>query len=304
MAQNNISLLVPCFNGSKYIDGFLKHIADLGFDEVIFYNDGSTDNTLELLENSGHTFISSAVNNGSGFARNKLAQSATCEYIHFHDIDDKFNPDFINLIKEQLSQSPDVIVGNADWVVEATGEVEIQWRYNAGEANADPLAYFISHPLGIINTIYKRESFIAAGGFNEKIKCWEDSDLHVTLAAKGNKFAFTDSVLAYSMRHNNGVSSNQNWCWQCRLKFLEGYLAQFPAKYTSVILIEIARCAQIFYDSGMMNDFKKCISICKQNGLLPPISNNGFINMLKKMPVPPRLAYDVIAGYKKLKGNG
>ena len=304
MAQNNISLLVPCFNASKYIDGFLEHITGLGFAEVIFYNDGSTDNTLELLENSGHTFISSSVNNGSGFARNKLAESATCEYIHFHDIDDKFNPDFISLIKEPLSQSPDVIVGNADWVVESTGEVEIQWRYNADEASADPLAYFIAHPLGIINTVYKRESFLAAGGFNEKIKCWEDSDLHVNLASKGNKFAFTDSVLAYSMRHNNGVSSNQNWCWQCRLKVLEGYLAQFPAKYAPVILIEIARCAQIFYDSGMMADFKKCISICKQNGLVPPISNNGLINALKKLPVPPRLAYDVIAGYKKLKGNG
>lgn len=304
MAQNNISLLVPCFNASKYIDGFLKHIANLGFAEVIFYNDGSTDNTLELLENSGHTFISSSVNNGSGFARNKLAESASCEYIHFHDIDDKFNPDFINLIKEPLSKSPDVIVGNADWIVEATGEVELRWRYNADEANADPLAYFIEHPLGIINTVYKRKSFIAAGGFNEKIKCWEDSDLHVTLAGKGNKFAFTDSVLAYSMRHNNGISSNQNWCWQCRFKFLQGYLAQFPEKYTPIIIIEIARCAQIFYDSRMMNDFKKCINICKQNGLVPPISNNRFINMLKKMPVPPRLAYDVIAGYRKLKANG
>ena len=301
MAQNNISLLVPCFNGSKYIDGFLKHIAGLGFTEVIFYNDGSTDNTLELLERSGYAFISSSVNNGSGYARNKLAHNATCGYIHFHDIDDKFNPDFINLIKEQLSQSPDVIVGNADWVVEKTNEVEIQWRYNADEANADPLAYFIEHPLGIINTVYKRESFLAAGGFNEKIKCWEDSDLHVTLASKGYKFAFTDSVLAYSMRHNNGVSSNQNWCWHCRLKFLEGYLQQLPNKYQDVILIEVARCAQIFYDSGVMSSFNKCISICKQYGLSLPISKSWVINILKKLPVPNRLAYDMIRGYKKLR---
>jgi glycosyltransferase involved in cell wall biosynthesis len=304
MKQHSISLLVPCFNAGKYIESFIDHIATLNFAEVIFYNDGSTDNTLELLESSGQTFISSPVNNGSGFARNKLANNATCEYIHFHDIDDKFNPGFINLISEQLSQSPDVIVGNADWIIEATGAIEIQWRYNADEANADPLAYFIAHPLGIINTVYKRESFLAAGGFNEKIKCWEDSDLHVTLAGKGNKFAFTDSVLAYSMRHGNGVSSNQNWCWQCRFKFLQGYLAQFPAKYTPVILEEIARCAQAFYDTGLRDDFNKCVSICKQYGLLLPISKNPFINTLKKLSAPPRLAYDLVLGYKKLKGNG
>jgi len=304
MPQKDISLLVPCFNASKYVDSFLKHIEGLSFAEVIFYNDGSTDNTLELLESSSHTFISSPINNGSGYSRNKLAESATCGYIHFHDIDDKLNPDFINLIQEQLSQSPDVIVGNADWVIEATGATEIQWRYDANEANADPLAYFIAHPLGIINTVYKREAFLAAGGFNEKIKCWEDSDLHVTLAAKGNKFAFTDSVLAYSMRHNNGVSSNQKWCWQCRFKFLQGYLAQFPVKYSTLILIEIARCAQVFYDAGLKADFHNAINICKQNGLILPISNNVFINTLKKLSAPPQLAYAFTAGYKKLKGNG
>jgi len=304
MADNKIALLVPCFNASKYIDSFLKHIGNLGFDEVIFYNDGSTDNTLELLENSGAAYISSPVNHGPGFGRNRLAENATCEYIHFHDIDDKFNPDFIYLIQEQLAQSPDVIVGNADWVIEATGATEIRWRYNAVEASADPLAYFIEHPLGIINTVYKRGSFLAAGGFNEKIKCWEDSDLHVTLASKGNKFAFTDSVLAYSMRHTNGVSSDQTWCWQCRFKFLQEYLAKFPAKYTPTILIEIARCAQIFYDTGLKADFNKAVNICKQNGLSLPISQNPFINTLKKLPVPSRLAYDLTWGYKKIRGNG
>lgn len=302
--QNKISLLVPCFNASKYIGSFLKHIDGLGFTEVIFYNDGSTDNTLELLENSGHTFISSPINHGSGYSRNKLAERATCGYIHFHDIDDKFNPDFISLIQEQLARSPDVIVGNADWVIESTGATEIQWRYDANEANADPLAYFITHPLGIINTVYKKDSFLAAGGFNEQIKCWEDSDLHVTLAAKENKFAFTDSILAYSMRHNNGVSSNQNWCWQCRFKFLQDYLTRFSANYTPVILIEIARCAQMFFDTGLKTDFHKAVSICNQHGLRLPISNNAFINILKRLSAPPQLAYSITAGYKKLKGFG
>lgn len=304
MPRNSISLLVPCFNASKYIAVFLEHVAGLGFDEVIFYNDGSTDDTLELLEKSGCTFISSPLNNGSGFARNKLADNATCDYIHFHDIDDRFNPDFINIISAYLPQSPDVIVGNADWVVEDTGETLIEWRYNADEAKADPLAYFIAHPLGIINTVYNRVAFLEAGGFNEKIKCWEDSDLHVKLANHGHKFTFTNSVLAYSMRHNNGISSNQNWCWQCRLKFLEQYLTQLPAKYTTVILEQVARCAQAFYEGGLIKDFNKCVKICKQYGLVLPMSKNPFINVLKKLPLPSRLPYDIVAVYKKIMLNG
>lgn len=301
-ATHKISLLVPCFNASKYINNFIDHLvkADLKFDEVIFYNDGSTDDTLALLKSSGFKYLTSDTNSGPGYARNRLAAAATCDYIHFHDIDDRFNPDFISIINKYLSASPDIIVGNADWVDEQTGKTIIQWRYDADEANKDALAYFISHPLGIINTVYKKDSFFSAGGFNEKIKCWEDSDLHTKLAGRGYKFVFTGSVLAYSIRHNKGISNNQDWCWQCRLKFLEQYLAAYPSEYTNIILDQVAICALAFYNAGMIKELNKCADICKQHGVVLPSSKNWLINALKRLSVPPRIPYDVIAFYKKL----
>ncbi|MDB4927021.1 glycosyltransferase [Mucilaginibacter sp.] len=300
MILQNISLLVPCYNASKYIGDFLAHISNLGFAEVIFYDDGSTDNTLELLTKSGFKVIGSTANNGTGFARNRLAGAASCAYIHFHDIDDRFNPDFVRLISEQLPGSADVIVGDADWIVAANGETLIEWRYDDQEAGKDTLAYFITHPLGIINTVYKKDSFLASGGFNEHIRCWEDSDLHVNLAAQGYAFAFTAKVLAYSMRHQQGLSSDQDWCWECRLEFLEGYLQHLPTRYRELLLNEVARCAQAFYDNGQMAYFDKCIRLCGRYGLRLPVSKNWLIKFLKQLPIPGRVPYDIIRGYKKL----
>src|ERR1700744_6314926 len=126
-----ISLLIPCVNAENYIDNFILHLntTELKFDEVIFYNDGSNDNTLEVLKKYGYKHLNSGINNGPGYARNRLAEAATFDYIHFHDIDDQFDPDFIAVINQYMPAKPDVIVGNADWIYEQTGKV-IKWRYN------------------------------------------------------------------------------------------------------------------------------------------------------------------------------
>jgi glycosyltransferase involved in cell wall biosynthesis len=298
-ASCKLSLLVPCYNAENYIEDFLRHLDDLSvsFDEVIFYNDGSTDNTLQILKNSGHRYITSAANRGPGYARNQLAAIAVGDYIHFHDVDDRFNTNFIKTIHKYLPQKPDVVVGSADWIDQATGDLLIRWRYSADDAAADTTAYFISHPLGIINTVYKKASFLAAEGFNEQIKCWEDSDLHVKLAAQNNKFIIIADVLAFSIRHSNGISNDQNWCWQCRLKFLEGYLTALSPAYTNIVLTEISRCAQAFYNAGLFSDFNKCVFLCKQFAFKLPSSKNRLVNLLKRLPLPARATFDLIRLY-------
>lgn len=290
-AQNKISLLVPCFNASAYIDTFLKHIAAIDFFEVIFYNDGSNDNTLEILINSGCKYLTSDINNGPGFARNRLAKAATCDYIHFHDIDDKFNPDFIKLVNERIITQPDVILGNADWIDERTGDLLIHWKYDEKSITNNALDYFISKPLGIINTVYKRSFFLNLGGFNEKIKCWEDADIHIRMAAKKATFEVIDQTLAYSIRHDHGISKNQEWCWECRFQYLKKYLAELPVANNKSLMSEFSKCAQVFYDQKKFDIFIECCNICKKHNVLLPATNNKILNLLKKLNFSPRALY-------------
>ena len=289
--QNKISLLVPCFNASAFIGAFLKHITAIDFSEVIFYNDGSNDNTLEILINSGCKYLTSDVNNGPGFARNRLAEAATNDYIHFHDIDDEFNPDFIKLVNEKIIIQPDVILGNADWIDEHTRDLLIRWEYNEERIKDDALDYFISNPLGIINTVYKRNFFLNLGGFNEKINCWEDADIHIRMAMKNATFEVINQTLAYSVRHDHGISKNQEWCWECRFQYLKNYLVELPVANRKAVVCEIAKCAQVFYNHKKNDFFMECYNICKKHNILLPGTNNKILNLLKKLNFPPGILY-------------
>lgn len=224
------SLLIPCYNAAKYVDDFLLQLTNLNskFNEVLFYDDASTDDTVHLLEKNGQKVIKGTKNMGPGYARNQLAYAAKEKYIHFHDIDDEIAHDFLEQVNLKLSLSDtDVIIGYADWIDKHTRNSLILWKYHEVHLQEDPLSYLITHPLGIINTVYKKSTFLNIGGFNEKFKCWEDADLNVKLAAANASFQVIDNIIAWSLRHNNGISNDQKMCWNCRLKFLESYLTNY-----------------------------------------------------------------------------
>jgi glycosyltransferase involved in cell wall biosynthesis len=270
-AMKRYALLVPCYNAEPFIPNFTENLAQLDppFDEVIFYDDCSTDDTIALLSARGFRVAEGKTNKGPGHARNRLAEMTGCDYIHFHDIDDEFNPAFLKLIKEKLAASPaDIILGDADWVDPPSRAVIIRWHYSEDEILRDPLAYFMSHPLGVINTLYKRSSFLATDGFNEDIRCWEDTDLHIRMAAAGMVFGVIPQTLAYSLRFGDGISGDQSRCWCCRLKFLETYLNAYRHLTGRRIFdTELEKAKNAFIRMYAYRELGEVIRLKKQYGL-------------------------------------
>lgn len=94
MSNMKISIIVPVYNGAKWIESCLKRIFAQSFRdwELIVVNDGSTDETLSLLkvfQNEGFDFkIINKANGGVSSARNVGIEQAKGEYIAFIDVDD------------------------------------------------------------------------------------------------------------------------------------------------------------------------------------------------------------------------
>lgn len=109
-----VSIIVPVYNVEKFLRECLDSIASqtLKEFEVICINDGSTDNSLEILNEYAtkdkRFIVLSQENQGQGVARNKGVELARGEYIQFIDPDDWIELNMLetlyNFAKEHHSQ--------------------------------------------------------------------------------------------------------------------------------------------------------------------------------------------------------
>ena len=239
------SLLVPCYNAHAYIDDFLSAVGKLhkAFDQVLFYDDASTDDTYQILKGKGCTVIKGDINSGPGYARNRLAHKATGQYLHFHDIDDGLNPDY--LVKTAgIAETGqfDVVLCNVNWYDAKTKALALSWVYSNTGINQNAVTYAISHPIGGINGLYRKSKFMQTGGFNTDIRIWEDADLHVKLAAQKARFYIIEEVLSYSFRYPTSASTDQSLSWLTRLSLLQNYFEIFADE---AIRMETGKQAQV-----------------------------------------------------------
>lgn len=95
-----ISVIIPVYNVENYLRQCLDSILNQTYTdfEVICVNDGSTDNSLNILneyaQKDSRIKVISQKNKGPSKARNVGLKHANSEYICFIDSDDKIEPDF------------------------------------------------------------------------------------------------------------------------------------------------------------------------------------------------------------------
>lgn len=91
-----VSVIVPVYNVEKYLKTCIDTIFSQTLDEieVICINDGSTDNSLNILKDCaviyGNLKLIDQENHGVGYARNRGIDAATGEFIAFMDPDDYY----------------------------------------------------------------------------------------------------------------------------------------------------------------------------------------------------------------------
>lgn len=101
MEQKKISVIVPVYNGSKYLEKCIVSVLRQTYDclELLLINDGSTDNSLDICEKyadlDSRVTIFNNNNEGVSVARNIGIENATGHYLYFLDSDDWLEDDFI-----------------------------------------------------------------------------------------------------------------------------------------------------------------------------------------------------------------
>lgn len=178
--MSEVSVIIPTFNRAHTILRALDSVFESTFKdfEVIVVDDGSTDETKELLQNYPRPIgLISCENSGVSTARNLGAQAATSKWLAFLDSDDEWLPQKLQKQLDFVSDHPQYKLLHSDEVWIRNGvRVNPKKRHQkwGGEVFLKCVEQcFISPSTCLID----REFFHQLGGFDESFVVCEDYDL-------------------------------------------------------------------------------------------------------------------------------
>lgn len=131
--EKRFSIIICAYNIEKYIQKAINSVLKQTYDnyEIIVFNDGSKDNTLEKIKtyeaNDRIKIINSEINVGLGAGRNTCMKEATGEYIIFLDGDDTlYEKNTLEKMDKVLSRNnPDICYFGVQYVEYETGKTKI-----------------------------------------------------------------------------------------------------------------------------------------------------------------------------------
>lgn len=131
--EKRFSIIICAYNIERYIQKAIKSVLTQTYNnyEIIVFNDGSKDKTLEKIQEYSNNpqikIINSEVNIGLGAGRNVCMKHAEGEYIIYLDGDDTlYEKTTLEKIDKALSKkTPDVCYFGVQYVEETTGKTKI-----------------------------------------------------------------------------------------------------------------------------------------------------------------------------------
>ncbi len=124
-----ISVLMPAYNAEKYIAAAIQSILDQTFTdfELIIVNDGSTDNTHQVITSFSDPRIKYYQNDGNKgliYTRNKQIEISCGNYIAFLDSDDLSEPTRLKIQYEFLIKDPTLsFVSTSFYMIDETDKI-------------------------------------------------------------------------------------------------------------------------------------------------------------------------------------
>ena len=218
LASPKISIVIPVYNVEKYLRATLESVLAQTFTdyEVIMVNDGSTDESLQILKeyvNKYENFkLIDQENGGLSKARSEGVNAAKGEYIAFLDSDDFLAPQFLEVLyNTALESGADISCCNYYLYYDKSGKrIYMPFTAKTGvysnEVAMKKLILDTTFHFFMWNKLFKRHLF-----FENDIVFYdmyfEDVAICPQLFFYANKVAFVNEPLYYYRRHKGSIIS-------------------------------------------------------------------------------------------------
>lgn len=241
----SISFIVPCYNSSDCVEKTIRSIASIQKlidcdSEIIAVNDGSTDDTLEILLRLNNDYSSLRVfdqsNSGVSTARNKGISVAEFDKIVFLDSDDTIDE---HVFSKHISSilDNDFCCWGAKKVWVDTGKIVEYPMLGMDDSQS------------LIEAICRRHVNLFIGGFSvateiartmlfdERYKYGEDIKFILECILKSNKLVvLDDAIMLNYYQHSNSAMANFNQTRFDSLDCLKSLEDKLPKKLLDVLL--------------------------------------------------------------------
>ena len=220
----NFSVIIPTFNSASYIaeavDSVIKQTKRLSGIQIIIINDGSTDETEEIIKKyidkypeNIHIYYQS--HGGTSKARNEGIKHIEGEYVTFLDADDLFKG---NVFKEvyrfflKHKEETDVVVVPRYFFGDIIHEHDLNYRFKSGSRVVDLLKEPEYYQNSVSAAFIKKEA-VLKNRFSESLKYSEDTLFINTILLNKQKLGILNKG-SYQCRkvisNSNSLSATQN----------------------------------------------------------------------------------------------
>lgn len=192
--MEKLSIVIPVYNEEKAINGaleFFKNLLEKNPDlEVIFVDDGSTDDTLQILKNNIHSrmiLLAHDKNKGYGAAIKSGVKVASHNYIAITDADGSYpNERILEFFQILLEENADMVIGAR------TGKVV-------------RMAFFRKFPKYFLRKLAEYLSGSTIPDLNSGLRVVRKELIQKSLKYLPEGFSFTSTLTLFLLSNNNKI---------------------------------------------------------------------------------------------------
>ena len=270
-----LSVIIPVFNTEKYVSQCLDSVLSQNIDnmEVICIDDGSTDNSLKVLEKYRDTDkrvkIIKQSNRSAGAARNIGLQNCSGKYVHFLDSDDWVcDKAYSNLIKMIKINDSDVVMFTYNKYDNVTKECTISTCFdNLPEtmkykevSGKDYIEYLLKSAVMPWNKLYKRDFLLTNKIVFDEITIANDRTFYFNMLSKNPRIVIDNNPYI-----NYRINNKDSLVGEARLRHFDCHFKCFSSmrdiyfntKNYSVILDLFFKDLMYFYQKATLEQRKK-----------------------------------------------
>ncbi|MEB3280997.1 MAG: glycosyltransferase family A protein [Lyngbya sp.] len=236
-----LSAVIPTYNRARLICTSLTSVINQSYKnlEIIVVDDGSTDNTKEVVESINDpriNYIHCSSNQGGATARNIGIDAAKGEYIAFLDSDDAWVPKKLEIQLNEILKHPhpEVIVSYTQVFHSLSGISEKTYNNfdekfiipKQGKSDTETVSDYLFCKKGktLTSTLMLKRSLASTTRFRDGLRKHQDWDFCIRLEAKGALFSFIQQPLTIwngdpSYDHVGRISNyhlSESWFRECR----------------------------------------------------------------------------------------